>query len=314
MAGLRLEDYTPPRSGTAVALGFFDGVHLGHQAIMQGARELASEAALEPVAFTFSNHPSTVLTPQEVPPLLTTPEERFRRLEELGLRAVWRGFEAGFSHMAPERFVREVLVERLRARAVSVGPNYHFGYRAEGTPALLQELGPALGLAVRVATPQQLGGEIISSSRIRQAVARGDLRFATEATGRPYRVAAPVEAGASRGTGLGTPTANLRIPAGKVEPAHGVYAVWAGTQGRLFPGVANLGVRPTFGGSEPLLEVHLFSFEGNLYGADLEVFLVERLRPEQRFPDAEALKAQIGRDAAAARALLERVPPPTSLM
>lgn len=313
MRGLPLDDYAAPTAGTAVALGFFDGVHRGHQAIMRGALDLAASLAVEPVAFTFVNHPTTVLAPERVPPLLTTPAERFRLVDDLGLRPVWRTFEPEFSHLEPERFIREVLVDRLRARAVSVGPNYHFGYQAQGRPALLQELGPRLGFEVRVAEPQELDGEIISSSRIRRAVADGDLRQASAAMGRPYRVQAQVETGDARGAGLGARTANLRVPAEKVQPAFGVYAVWAGTQGTLFPGVANFGVRPTFGGSDPRLEVHLFEFEGDLYGAPLEVFLVERLRPEQRFPDPDVLRAQIGRDVAAARALLEAVPPPASL-
>lgn len=314
MIGLPLEDYAAPTSGTAVALGFFDGVHLGHQAIMRGALALGADLGVEPVAFTFTNHPTTVLAPDRVPPLLTTPTERMRLIEDLGLRPVWRRFEADFSHMAPEDFVRRVLVDRLRARAVSVGPNYHFGYQAAGTPALLRDLGPRLGFEVRMATPQDLDGEIISSSRLRRAVGEGDLRTAVAGMGRPYRIQARVEAGDSRGAGLGTRTANLRIPTEKVQPAHGVYAVWAGTAGRLFPGVANFGVRPTFGGTDPVLEVHLFEFDGDLYGASLEVFLVDRLRPEQRFPDADALRAQIGRDVAAARALLEASPAPVSLL
>lgn len=314
MPGLPLEDYAAPLSGTAVALGFFDGVHRGHQAIMQGALELGAELGVEPVAFTFSNHPMTVLAPERVPWLLTTPSERMRLIEDLGLRPVWREFDDAFSQMEPAAFVHDLLVDRLRVRAVSVGPNYHFGHHAAGTPALLQRLGRQLGFEVRQAVPQELDREIISSSRIRRALVEGDLRTAVAAMGRPYRIEGAVEPGASRGAGLGTRTANLRVPEGKVPPAHGVYAVWAGAGGPLVPGVANFGVRPTFGGTDPILEVHLFEFDRDLYGARLEVFLVERLRPEQRFPDAESLKAQIGRDVAAARALLDASAPPASLL
>lgn len=312
-AGIPFEDFRPPDEGTAVALGFFDGVHRGHQGILRLAWELAREGGLEPVAFTFSNHPSTVVAPDRVPGLLTTSDERMRLLESMGLKAVWLEFLPEFSRTSPEAFLRETVRDHMGARAVSVGPNYRFGHHAKGDPALLEALGPGLGMTVRVAPALESEGALISSSRIRELVRHGRMEEAAAAMGRPYRLEGPVESGSRRGAGLGTRTANLRMPPGKVVPPTGVYAVWAGPAGDLRPGVANLGTRPTFGGGELLLEVHLFDFEGDLYGRRLECFLASRLRSERQFPGAEALVAQIARDAAEALALLERMPRPGSL-
>lgn len=297
-----------------MALGFFDGVHRGHQGILRGARDLAARLGLEAVAFTFLNHPHTVLAPDRAPELLSDRTERFRLIQRQGLVPVWLEFVPEFSRISPHHFVRRILRERLEARAVSVGPNYRFGYRAKGDPSLLVELAGPLGFEVSLAAAVESGGQLVSSSRIRDLVRQGRVDEAAAMLGRPYRVEGLVEAGHSRGTGLGRPTANLRIPRGKVAPATGVYAVWAGVDGVLRPGVANFGTRPTFGGGDPLLEVHLLDFEGDLYGRPLEVFLASYLRPERPFPDAAALAAQILEDVARARQVLSQAPPPQSLL
>ena len=312
--GLSLDEFRPSQGGAAVALGFFDGVHRGHQAILRTARELARTKGLDPIAFTFSNHPATVLAPERAPDLLTDRAERFALIERLGLRVVWMDFQPDFSRTEAAEFARSFLQERLRARVVSVGPNYRFGHGARGDGALLASLAHDLGFEVVQVPGLESGGALVSSSRIRRLVRHGRMEEAAAALGRPYRVLGPVEAGDSRGAHLGTRTANLRIPEGRVIPATGVYAVWAGCLGNLRPGVANFGVRPTFGGGVPVLEVHLLDFSADLYGRPLEVFLVSRLRDERRFPQAEDLQAQIGLDVALARAILARSSKPESLV
>ncbi len=309
-----LEEYRPAPQGTAVALGFFDGVHRGHQAILRGACELARQAGLEPIAFTFANHPLTVLAPDRVPGLLSSQEERFRLIQGFGLRVVWMEFGPEFSRMPALDFAGEVLRGRLDARAVSVGPNYRFGHGARGDAALLQTLATTLGFQVCRVPALEAGGALVSSSRIRKLVRHGRMEEAASALGRPYRVDGQVEAGYSRGAGLGMRTANLRIPGDRVAPATGVYAVWAGCDGALRPGVASFGTRPTFGGGTPILEVHLFDFQGDLYGRHLEVFLASRLREERCYADARALAAQMERDAELAREVLARSPRPSSLL
>ncbi len=310
----RLEEYRPPPHGSAVALGFFDGVHRGHQAILRGAVDCARRAGLEPVAFTFANHPSTVLAPDRVPGLLSSREERFGLIRALGLRVVWLEFQPGFSRMPAPVFAQEVLRDRLGARAVSVGPNYRFGHGARGDAGLLKSLSAPLGFEVCRIPALESGGALVSSSRIRKLVRHGRMEAVSAALGRPYRLEGLVEAGHSRGAGLGMRTANLRIGADRVPPATGVYAVWTGTDGDLRPGVANFGTSPTFGGGPHLLEVHLFDFEGELYGRALEVFLVSRLREELRFPDGGTLARQMVEDAARARRILSDHPRPSSLM
>lgn len=308
-----LEAFQPPERGAAVALGFFDGIHLGHQRILEGALEQAQAQGLAPVVFTFTNHPATWLRPEAAPPLLTSLDERVELLSRRGLQVVTGDFDEVMAGTPAGRFVDEVLVERLGARAVSVGPNHRYGRGGEGDPEGLREAGGARGFEVRVAEPVCLEGEMLSSSRIRAWLEGGEAALASRGLGRPYRLCGEVLRGAARGRGLGSPTANLLIPPGKVAPAFGVYAVWAGVGGALAAGVAHYGIRPTFGGGDPVLEVHLFEPQPDLYGQSLEVFLVARLRPEIRFPSPEALQARIRQDVAEARARLAREAPPPSL-
>jgi riboflavin kinase/FMN adenylyltransferase len=299
VTALALEDFLP-QGETALALGFFDGVHLGHQAVLK----LALSAGGRPWAYTFRNHPASVLAPERAPRLLTTFAERVEILEGLGLGVVYSDFDLAFSQISPRRFAEEILAGRLGARWVAVGANYTFGHQGAGKVALLAELGRQLGFEVRTAGPVRVGGRVVSSTRIRQAVAGGRVEEARQLLGRPYQLRGEVVPGAARGARLGFPTANLRPPAEKVLPAHGVYAVLVRYQERLWPGVANLGVRPTFGEDQVLLEVHLFDVEVDLYGQELEVHFIRRLRPERKFPGVEALRAQIAEDCRQARELL----------
>lgn len=280
---IALADYQAP-GPTSVALGFFDGVHLGHQALLREAE----------VAFTFDNHPSTVLRPEAAPPLLTTLAERAALMEGLGKTVVHRPFDREFSQLSPADFAEQVLRHRLQARRVVVGPNYRFGHKASGKPEDLRQL----GFEVVEVAPVEKNGEIVSSTAIRQLVGQGRCSEASQWLGHPYSWHQRVVMGHQRGRLLDTPTANLPVPERKVVPAFGVYLVQLQLDGQSYNGVANLGVRPTFenGQQAPLLEVHLLGFEGDLYDRWLTVQFVGRLREERKFDGLESLKAQIARD------------------
>lgn len=283
---------------SAVALGFFDGFHRGHQAIVRATRE----GSYESVVFTFPNHPATVVDAKRAPLLLTTFQERVDRLLTSAATVVWTEFDRPFSLLEPEQFVTDILRGRLDARRVVVGPNYRYGHRAAGDVDTLRAAGATHGFEVIVVEPIREGGDLISSTRIRGLVQAGEMEAAHGLMGAPYTLSAIVERGAARGRELGTPTANLRPPAGKLIPPFGVYAVEVKHAGTPLRGVANLGVRPTFQGSpDPLLEVHLLDCDLDLYGEWLQVEMLEWLRPEQKFAGLAELKEQIARDVARVR-------------
>ncbi len=299
--------------GAFVAIGVFDGVHLGHQKILDEMVAEAAAAGVESVALTFDPHPDSVLRPAEAPPLLTELEERVRLIKSRGVRTVAvLPFDRDLAAMSAEDFLEGVLCPRFRPRRLFVGSNFTFGRGGRGTTALLEEAGPRLGFAVRAFTPVTLDGEVVSSTLIRQRIQAGAVEWAARALGRPYALRGKVVRGDGRGKQLGFPTANLEVPRGLCLPAPGVYAVlvdpgrdgWPG--GGPCAGVANVGVRPTFGdGGRVTLEVHVMDFAGDLYGLPLAVHFVARLRGERRFNSPGALADQIRGDVAAARAMLK---------
>ena len=290
--------------GAVAAVGVFDGVHRGHQAILRLAARRARALGASPVAVTFHPHPLSVLRPGRSPELLLTLDQRKRFFGQAGVRRTEVvPFTRSFAAWPPERFAERVLAGRLRAREVVVGYDFRFGRGRAGGVETLRQAGRRLGFAVRVVGPVRAGGARVSSREIRRRMARGDLAGVTRALGRPPTVVGRVTRGAGRGAQLGFPTANLQVEAGVLPPV-GVYAVRAGVEGGpLRPGMANLGYRPTFGRApaQPLLEVPLFGFRRPLYGRRLEVELLRRLRPERRFPSAQALARQLARDAARAK-------------
>lgn len=300
------EPLPPALARPVVAIGNFDGVHRGHRAVFETARIMAQEAGVPPVALTFEPHPRTFFNPATAPFRLTPEARKLRHIAESGLAgAIVLPFDAALAAMEAEDFVRAVLVERYGVTGVAVGFDFHFGRARAGSPAFLEAAGRRHGFQVRVVEPMRDEGDAISSTAIRQALASGQVGHAAHMLGRPFAVSAEVIHGDKRGRTLGFPTANLAL-ADDIELAFGIYAVRALTPFGRFDGVANYGRRPTFDNGRPLLEVHLFDFAGDLYGATLEVEFHAYLRPELKFDGIDALVIQMNADARQAREVLAK--------
>ena len=291
-----------PNSRSVVAVGVFDGVHLGHHRLLHQLLEMASDLRGIPTVVTFENHPDQVLRGNAPSPLCSV-AHRLRLLRRAGvLRLVLLRFEERLQNMSARAFTDRVLVP-LRARGLLLGYDSAIGKDREGTPARFAELGEEFGFEVQTGAPFELDGAPISSTRIREAIAAGDLATARRCLGRFPGALGEVVHGDARGRTLGFPTANIAVQPGALPPT-GVYAVEAVVDGETFAAVANLGCRPTFAESGPSLEVHLLDFDGDLYGRELEVTFRQMLREEQKFSGPDELRQQIGRDVAAARACL----------
>jgi riboflavin kinase/FMN adenylyltransferase len=295
----------------AVTVGVYDGVHSGHRHVFRLLVCRAAElGGLETVVVTFDPHPLQVVAPDRMPPLLTTIEQRLELFASLGLdAAAVLPFDETLRASSAAEFTAEILQGVLHARLVVVGEDFRFGRDRVGNVVSLAELGDRMGFLAEAA-PLTGGDEPLSSTAVRRLIVEGDVASAALALGRHHELRGPVVAGEGRGRALGVPTANVRIPQGMAVPGRGVYAVWAAPSGgRWREGVANVGVRPTFGGGEEVLEVHLLEGGDDLYDLVLRVAFVERLRDERRFADVAALVAQIAEDATAARRALEAGPP-----
>jgi riboflavin kinase/FMN adenylyltransferase len=290
----------------AVTVGVFDGLHQGHRHVIDLLRRRAAEqGGLESVVVTFDPHPLEVVAPEHAPRLLTGIEHRLELLAEAGidLTAVLP-FDQEMRQVTAAGFAAAVLRDALSTRLVVVGEDFRFGHQRTGNVASLSELGDAHGFALEI-VPLVGGQAPVSSTRIRAMVAAGDVVAAAEALGRPHEVRGAVVTGEGRGQSLGFPTANMAVPGNLAMPRSGVYAVRAGVPGGpLAPGVANVGTRPTFGGGDEVLEVHLLDGSADLYGSTLRVAFIARLRNERRFATAADLAAQIAADVATARAVL----------
>ncbi len=279
-----------------LAIGVFDGVHLGHQAVIRTALDQPRGSA---VLVTFDPHPARVLRPERAPRLLTSTRHKLAIVERLGVRhALVLAFDDTFASTEAEDFVRQLQSACRPLGSIAVGEDWTFGHRARGSVALLR----SLGLDVHAVGAVQVDGAVARSTGVREAIETGDFERAARLLGRPATVLGTVVGGRQLGRKIGFRTANLALENEQLPP-HGVYAVRATLGARSLAGVANLGVRPSIASGEPecRLEVHLFDFDRDIYGRDLEVEWVAFLRPEQAFPSIEALSAQIARDADAAR-------------
>ena len=305
-------DQIHPQSEVALTIGTFDGVHRGHQRLITRMVESAHRHHRLSAVLTFHPHPRAVIAPgAPAPPYLTTTEERAAILESLGVDLLlFLPFTLELANMPAEDFV-QMLYTRLRLGELWVGPDFALGHGRQGDVPFLRALGERLGYSLHVVEPMVEDGEIISSTRIRLLLQEGRVAEAARLLGRTYIMWGHVTTGDQRGRALGFRTANLHLDPERAIPALGVYAVWACLgdgvcpQGPCYPAVANVGVHPSFGASrEPLLEVHLMDYEGDLYDRTLGIGFIERLRPEMTFPSKEALAAQIRQDIARARRLL----------
>lgn len=291
--------------------GNHDGVHLGHRALVDAARARAARDGLVTTAMFFDPHPTSLLAPERAPTLITSPTRRVEILKGAGADEVFvMPFDEEFASLTPRAFAEKVLVETCGARCVVVGPDFHFGTKRSGNVETLRALGQELGYDVIVVPPALFEGEPSSSTRIRKCLREGDVVSAAGMLTRVHEVTGKVVHGDHRGRTIGFPTANLAWEDVQL-PADGVYAVVVRRLDRperdeLLHGVANLGVRPTMAAGRSF-EVHLFDFDGDLYGATLRVGLVERIRGEHRFPGLEELKARIAIDCDAARTAVRNV-------
>lgn len=297
--------------GSLVTVGSFDGVHVGHQAIVQYLVRRAHERRCRSVVVSFEPHPREVLTGDAVP-LLSTIDERAGYLEALGLdRFIVLRFTRDFAVLSPEAFVQQILVDRIGLEEIVVGYDHGFGQGRQGNVSLLRSMGPRLGFTVDVISAQAVGQHVVSSTAIRRLLTdEGAVREAAEMLGRPYALSGAVVHGDGRGHTIGYPTANIDVAhPRKVVPRRGVYAVQAHLAGEadVYGGMMNIGYRPTFDGNTRLrLEVHLFDFDRPIYDHHLHIAFLDRLRDEQKFDSIDALIAQLAVDERRSREVLER--------
>jgi riboflavin kinase/FMN adenylyltransferase len=302
-----IDDIKPRHKGGVVTIGNFDGVHTGHQKIFKSALEEAQKLKAKSLAITFEPHPMKVLRPERDVKTLTPPEEKARLMKHYGIDAVlFIVFDRDFASMPAEDFIKDILVEKLAARMVIVGHNYAFGKGKKGTTDLLRRRGEKFGFTAKVVRHAAIEGNAVSSSRIRSLLGWGRVFEAAAYLGRPYSIEGTVVEGHGRGAKLlDTPTANITTP-NELAPKEGVYAVRVSKGGSVLDGVANIGTNPTFGNTEPSYEVHIFDFKGDLKGERIKIHFIERLRDEVRFPDVDALHAQIEADIAKAKKVLSK--------
>ncbi len=289
-----------------LTIGNFDGQHLGHAALLRQVVETAAAKKGTPMVLTLDPHPVTVLAPHVDFRLLGTVEEKLARFEGMGIQEVlFLEFNAELASFSPDEFVGRILKKGIGVRDLFVGEHFAFGKNRAGRMADLQRLAPEAGLTVHPVRPVLVDDQVVSSTRIRQLIQEGDVRTAAKFLGRHYVLGGPVVSGERRGRQLGWPTANLRLPAGRVIPADGVYATATVWNDRRFDSVSYIGTRPTFGTGERLLEVYVLDAEVELYGQDIRVQFVERLRGDEQFDSADALATRIELDVKQAREKLK---------
>ena len=291
---------------SVVTVGVFDGLHIGHQAVIQQVLTQAAKSKLSSLVLAFHPPPLAFLAPEKCPPTLTVISKRVEILQRLGIDAViFARFDANLQKMSPDRFVREVLLEQLCARQVVIGYEWQFGKGRTGNVKDLQQLGAQYQFSVEVVGPTELHGLPVHSTRIREAIATGKFKLASQLLGRRYSILGKVIPGAGLGHKLGFPTANINA-GNQMLPPNGVYAIQAKLEKRKFDGVLNMGTRPTFDGVKFQIESHLFGVEDMLYDKEIEIFFVEKIRDERTFPNKGALVHQIRQDIAATQTILKQ--------
>lgn len=303
-----LHEICKPFHEPALVIGNFDGVHLGHQALFQKVVEVAEDG--DKLALTFEPHPMVFLRPERGLKRISTLEQKVEMIQRSGIEhLIILPFDKKLADTTADVFVRHVLWEKIGVKHLIVGYDYAFGKGRQGDIPFLRQKGNEYGFSVHVVEPVMVHHLVVSSTRIRELIARGDVRMVYDLLGRYYQIRGEVRHGHRRGGSLlGYPTANLHLDEDYLSPASGVYAVQVICLSSCFWGVLNIGVNPTFNGQTVLAEVHLLDFDGELYGKQIKVNLVEKLRDERKFDSVEELKIQIGRDIEIARAILSQEP------
>ena len=305
----RLNDIAEFEKETVVTFGVFDGIHIGHQTVIDTLLKRAVQHQLMSVLIGFYPHPLAFLAPERCPPLLTPLSKRVKILQQLGIdKIIMLHFDAQIAAMAPEHFVEQVLVKKCRARHVVVGYACQFGKDRAGNAEKLVDLSKIYPIGVTIVPPTEIDNTPVHSTRIREALTRGDLQCSSQLLGRYYSLIGNVIPGDGRGRQIGFPTANIDIQK-QVCPPNGVYAIQAKLEGQQLDGVLNIGVRPTFDGTTVQVESHFFDFDETIYGKSVEIFLIEKIRNECKFPNPEILIQQIRRDINAAKKILAEVNP-----
>jgi riboflavin kinase/FMN adenylyltransferase len=282
---------------TAVALGNFDGVHRGHAELIARTVHYAREHGLKSAVFTFSNHPQNVIAGRNIVKHILPPEEKTEIIRSLGTDFLFSlPFDNSFHSMPPETFVRDLLLGAFNARAIACGFNYHFGKDASGNAVNLEEAAEKEGFRMEVMEPFIVDDALVSSTLIRNLITEGKVDRCMKYMGRHFKMSGAVIRGNALGRVLGFPTANIATDPRLIVPAYGVYATLTEAEGKQYPSVTNVGVRPTVGGSAELVESYLFGFDGSLYEKNIRIVFLEKLRDEQRFADTDALANQVAQD------------------
>jgi len=303
-------DSMPPHPFPVVALGNFDGVHLGHQAILKTAIDRARAAGGTSFALTFSPLPAKVLAPERAPRLLLTAEDKLDLMRRCGPDGVLVvNFTLELSQLSPRDFVRDFLLGKIGARVIVVGHSVSFGHNRAGNAAMLVELGREFGFEADIVGPIKAGAIEVSSTKVRELIFNGDLKGAASLLGRYHFLTGTVVHGRERGREIGFPTANIASET-ECVPADGVYASRVVLPEGAHPAICNIGVRPTFGESQRAIEAHIFHFDRDLYGHKVRIEMIERIRPEQKFASAEELSRQIALDVRRAKEIITAAAPP----
>jgi riboflavin kinase/FMN adenylyltransferase len=293
-----------PKGETLLTIGVFDGVHAGHRYLLEKLQQRAAEKNLLSGVITFNPHPQSVLHPHNQLPWLSNLEDRVRAFQEIGINIVAvLTFAPKVAQLGSREFI-SLVKKYLRMRGIIVGPDFALGRGREGNIELLRALGREMDFSIEVIPPYKINGEVVSSTLIRRVLAQGDMKKVERLMGRYFQLGGKVITSDKRGRVLGFPTANLDIRPQQALPGNGIYATIAQIDGKQFSSATNIGIRPTFGEGEKTVETHLLNYKGDLYGKDIRLEFVQKLRDEQRFPSSEELKAQIEKDVREVEAIL----------
>ena len=295
-----------PKQETMLTIGVFDGVHLGHQHLIKRLNKQAAERRLQSGVVTFRGHPQEVLYPQIELTFLTTIEERIGLIQNLGVELIATiPFTPEIAQLSARQFI-SLLKEQAKMQGLVIGPDFALGRGREGNATVLKALGQELGFTVTSVTQLTVAGQVVSSTLIREALSRGDMKQVTRLLGRHFTLSGVVVTGSKRGKSLGFPTANIAPEPGRALPPDGVYVTWAEVDNELYRAATNIGVRPTFNGGERMIEAYVLDFNGDLYGRKVALQFIERIRDEIHFATTEELQRQIDSDVERARAILKQ--------